>query len=262
VPAAILIDLDETLVVEEPVAVEAFLATACHAAGVHELDAGELAVLARAHARELWWAAPTHPYCRRIGLSSWEGLWCNYEGEHADVLRLRTWAPEYRREAWRRALAAQGVSDVELAEELGARLVSERRARHRVFADAAPALEQLAALFPLALVTNGAACLQREKLGACGLAHHFSVVVVAADVEAAKPDPAPFERALAELGTRDAVMVGDSAENDIGGAVGVGLGAVWLDRPGRSGTSAGDVPDGVPRIATLTELSGALAMLG
>jgi putative hydrolase of the HAD superfamily len=259
VPAALLFDLDETLVVEEPAAVQAFAAAAGHAARLHDLDARELAMAARAHARELWWAAPTHPYCRRVGLSSWEGLWCSFEGEHADTARLRAWAPAYRREAWRRALAQQGVDDAELAEELAARFARERRARHRVFADAEPALRELGAAHTLALVTNGAACLQREKLRSCGLREHFAVVVVAADVGAAKPDAAPFERALEQLGTRDAVMVGDSPEKDVHGAIGAGLRAVWLNR--RAAGAPADLPPGVPEIATLSELAGALAAL-
>jgi beta-phosphoglucomutase-like phosphatase (HAD superfamily) len=62
VKPALLFDLDDTLVVEEPAAAAAFLATAQAALAHHRVDAEMLAVAARERARELWYAAPTHPY--------------------------------------------------------------------------------------------------------------------------------------------------------------------------------------------------------
>jgi hypothetical protein len=82
VPVALLFDLDETLVLEEPAAVAAFEATARSVPGI---DAARLAVDARVHARALWRAAPMHPYCRWIGISSSEGVWCRFEGEDDSV---------------------------------------------------------------------------------------------------------------------------------------------------------------------------------
>jgi putative hydrolase of the HAD superfamily len=249
VTRAVLLDLDDTLVVEEAAAVTAFAATAAVAAERHPIDAAALAPTARARARELWWAAPTHPYCRRIGVSSWEGLWCRFEGEDGDLPALRRWAPEYRRETWRLALADHGVEDSALAEELGERFGVERRAVHETFADAAPALDALAGRYPLALVTNGASCLQRQKLAASGLADRFDVVVAGGDVGAAKPARAIFERALAAVGVApgEAVMAGNSLENDVEGAVAVGMRAIWVDRDGapeRPGvTTVGDLRD-------------------
>jgi putative hydrolase of the HAD superfamily len=54
-----------------------------------------------------------------------EGLWCRFEGEGSDVRALREWSPTYRREAWRLALADQGVDDAGLAEEFAASGLSE-----------------------------------------------------------------------------------------------------------------------------------------
>jgi putative hydrolase of the HAD superfamily len=88
---AVLIDLDDTLIVEEAAAVATFAATAGVAAERHPIDAAALAMNARA--RALWRAAPTYPYCQRIGISSWEGLWCRFEGEAGELRALREWAP-------------------------------------------------------------------------------------------------------------------------------------------------------------------------
>jgi putative hydrolase of the HAD superfamily len=233
---ALLLDLDDTLIVEEPAAVAAFAATARVAAERHPLDPHALALDARARAREIWRAAPSYAFCRRIGISSWEGHFCTYEGDGEELRALREWVPGYRRETWRRALADQGVHDDELARELGERFCAERRQLHEAFADAAPALDALRADHALALVTNGASCWQREKLRASGLADRFDAIVVLGELGTAKPDPAVYAHALRALGAEpaEAVMVGDSLRNDVDGALAAGLGAVWVNRDGRS----------------------------
>lgn len=264
---ALLFDLDETLIVEEPAAEAAFLAAAQLAGARHGVDPEALASGARSRARELWYAAPTHEYCKRVGISSWEGLWCRFEGEHPDVRALREWSPEYRYEAWSRALADQGVDDAQLAEDLAGRFVAERRARHEVFGDVAGILEPLAESHPTALVTNGAACLQREKLAASGLSGNFDAVVVAADLSVAKPDPSVFEHALAKLGAgpEHAVMVGDSISKDVDGALAAGLGAIWINRNGRPlPEDARSLPEDradLVEISTLRDLPSALDRL-
>lgn len=229
---ALLFDLDETLMVEEPAATASFDATAQFAAARYGVDPVRLAGDARSRARELWYAAPTHEYCMRIGISSWEGLWCRFESDGPDAQSLREWSPTYRYEAWRLALADQEVDDSSLAEELAKRFGVERRARHEVFDDVAVVLSQLKETHSLALVTNGAACLQREKLAASGLSDYFEAVVVSADLGVAKPDASVFEHALSQLGTDGdrAVMVGDSISKDVDGALAAGLGAVWVNR--------------------------------
>lgn len=253
----VLFDLDDTLIVEEAAAVAAFRATALTAAATHDVDMERLAVGARTRARELWRAAPTHPYCLRVGISSWEGLWCRYEGNAPEIRELRAWSATYRREAWRLALADQGVSDEDLAEHLGAQFAIERRARHEVFPDAEAALRALRADHAMGVITNGASCLQREKLEASGLTTYFDTVMVSADVGVAKPDPLIFRRALAELHAEGAVVVGDSATKDVCGAIAAGLRAVWLNRTGRPRPEDLDVPE----VQTLAELPNLLAAL-
>jgi putative hydrolase of the HAD superfamily len=256
----LLFDLDDTLVVEEPAAVAAFEAAALMAATRHAVDVAALAIAARSRARELWRAAPTYPYCLRVGISASEGLWCRFEGDEPNTARLRTWSPSYRREAWRLALADQGVEDAPLAEELGERFGAERRARHHVFGDVASVLGDLSRSYALGLVTNGASCLQREKLAASGLGDHFAAVVVSADLGVGKPDARIFRRALSELNGDDgrAVMVGDSLARDVDGASAAGLEAVWVNRSGRAGPL--DRP-GVLEVSTLSDLPAALNAL-
>ncbi len=191
-----------------------------------------LATGARRRARELWYSIPEHPYCMRVGISSWEGLWCRFEGERPEVRALRAWAPTYRREAWRLALIDQGIRDDQLADELGECFGAERRSRHELFDDARAALEAVAESYSLALVTNGASCLQREKLQAVGLSEYFESVVVSSDLGVAKPSVAIFAHALDQLRVKGehATMVGDSLTRDVEGAIAAGLRGIWLGR--------------------------------
>jgi putative hydrolase of the HAD superfamily len=257
---ALLFDLDDTLVIEEPAAVAAFLATAEVAVASHRVQADRLALAARERARELWYATPAHPYCLRVGISSWEGLWCRFEGEQPDVRWLREWSPRYRREAWSLALADQGVHDPVLAEELGERYGKERRARHDRFADVPACLDELRDYYTLGLITNGAPCLQREKLSAAGLDDYFDVVVISGEFGVGKPDPSIFEHALTQLDCQSehAVMIGDSLTRDIDGAIAVGLHGVWVNRSGQP--CPADRPDLVD-VSTLSDLPAALGSM-
>lgn len=257
---ALLFDLDDTLVVEEPAAAAAFLATAEVAAERHDdLDAAALARSARSRARELWRAGPAYEYGEAtLGMSSWEALWCRWEGERAEVRMAREWAAGYRVEAWRIALADHAVADIALAEELGERFGVERRRRHQAFDDARPALDHLRPTHAIALLTNGASCLQREKLAGSGLSEDdFDVVVISGDLGVGKPEPAIFMHTLSRLGvTADrAVMIGDSMERDIDGAAALGIRGIWLNRDGAVAPSA----NGHVEISTLADVAGSIA---
>jgi HAD superfamily hydrolase (TIGR01549 family) len=80
---------------------------------------------------------------------------------------------------------------------------------------------------PLGCVTNS--LRPAVKLGRVlelrGLAGCFEIVVTSADVGHAKPHPAPFTRALDNLGVlaRDVMFVGDSPAVDIAGAKAIGM---------------------------------------
>jgi HAD superfamily hydrolase (TIGR01509 family) len=67
-----------------------------------------------------------------------------------------------------------------------------------------------------------------------GLTPLLDGIVISAEVGAAKPDPAIFERALAVAGARaeEAVHVGDTPDVDVAGALAAGLRAIHLDRSG------------------------------
>lgn len=231
---AIIFDMDETLVVDDAAGEEAMVITCQRAAPQYGVDAVALSEAVRRYARELWRAAPVYGYGRAMGISSWEALWGRFLGEDPNITALREWAPGYRREAWSRALVELGACDTADAERWSAMFQQERRARHRVFPDAEPCLMALKPHYRLALLSNGAPDLQREKLEASGLGGYFETVVISGEVGIGKPEPGIFLLALERLGVtpQSAVMVGDSLARDIQGAQRAGIKAIWLNRDG------------------------------
>jgi putative hydrolase of the HAD superfamily len=106
---------------------------------------------------------------------------------------------------------------------------------YRVFGDVATCLAELRARgLRLGVITNQDGEHQREKLATVGLADRFDAVLISGEVGVAKPDPAIFARACAELHVEPAaaVHVGDNLAADARGAAAAGLRGVWLDRRG------------------------------
>ncbi len=125
--------------------------------------------------------------------------------------------------------------------------------------DTVPVLAGLARDYRLALLTNGAPDLQRQKIAVAGLDGRFEVTVVSGELGIGKPDPRIFAHTLAALGVGapEAAMIGDSVERDIEGAKACGIRAIRIVRPGVYTSEEGATePDA--RITSLTELRGVL----
>lgn len=261
-PRALLFDLDDTLIEEEP-ARDAALAATARSAGRPDLDPDGLATAVRRVARELWWAHPLHDFAYGIGVASWEALWARFEGDAPELAALRAWAPEYRAAAWRGALRELGVDDRALAAKLAERFPIERRRIHRRYPDVEPALRALRddGRFRLGLVTNGLSCLQREKLRGAGLEAWFDAVVAGGDVGSRKPAREVFDAVLGRLDSDpgDACMLGNNPETDIRGALDAGVDAILI---ARDGTPPRAVPDDLADVPVVTDLYELTARLG
>jgi putative hydrolase of the HAD superfamily len=123
--------------------------------------------------------------------------------------------------------------------------------RFHAYPDVPPALRALRALgLRIVVVSNWDHSLH-ERLVETGLAALVDGAVASAEIGAAKPDRAIFDRALELAGApADAALhVGDSPEADAAGALAAGLRAVLV---ARDGLPSG--PLGVRVIASLAEL--------
>jgi putative hydrolase of the HAD superfamily len=249
----IIFDLDDTLVVEEASAEAAFIEAGELARARYGLDPWELHTTVRKTCRDLWYAFPSHPYCKTVGISSWEGMWAEFTGAAPELKALRDWAPAYRTESWRAALISHGIDDPELAAALAESFPRLRRKKHILFPDTVRVLEQLSPKYSLGLLSNGAPDLQRRKLEGAGLAGYFDQVLIAGETGIGKPDPRAFVMLMGRLGSSadSTIMVGDRLTTDVKGAQDAGLRAVWINRSGRVPEN-GIVPDW--EISTLDEL--------
>jgi FMN hydrolase / 5-amino-6-(5-phospho-D-ribitylamino)uracil phosphatase len=130
-----------------------------------------------------------------------------------------------RRESIRLALYRAGENPL-LAERAFDVFFAERQ-RVTLFEDARPALEFLAARFPLVSVSNGNADLQR-----IGLGDFFRASICAREFGVGKPDPRIFHAAAGalEVPVEDVLHVGDDTTLDMLGALNAGMQAAWVNR--------------------------------
>ena len=92
-------------------------------------------------------------------------------------------------------------------------------------------LMELSNDYKLGLLSNSWLEAPRQALRDNGYGRWFDVMICSFDIGVPKPDPRIFEFALDLLGVRpqEAVMVGDSLEADVKGALGAGMRAVLVD---------------------------------
>ena len=83
----------------------------------------------------------------------------------------------------------------------------------------------------LAVVTNGIADTQREKLERFRLTERFEHIFIDTEIGYSKPDPRIFEYALDKmnLNAEDVWMIGDNIRWDVGGPQAIGITGVWIN---------------------------------
>lgn len=130
-----------------------------------------------------------------------------------------------RRESIRLALHRAG-EDPALAEPAFDVFFAERQ-NVVLYDDALPALQHLAARYPLVALSNGNADVQRVGLG-----QFFRASINAREFGVGKPDPRIFHAAAGavDVVTEHVLHVGDDATLDALGALNAGMQTAWLNR--------------------------------
>jgi putative hydrolase of the HAD superfamily len=190
-----------------------------------------------------------HSYCARAALAGVRGLHESFgtldaseferrHGEilevlHRDVMAGRIDLDAARVERFRRLYRTAGHdADTELATRTAAAYREAYIASRREVTGAAALLEEVRRHARVVIVSNNLLFEQQEKLRDCGLDRHVDILVVSEEVGVSKPHARIFEVALerAECEPAEAVMVGDSWENDVQGARALGVRAIWFNR--------------------------------
>jgi putative hydrolase of the HAD superfamily len=233
---ALIFDMDDTLVIEEASAADAFLETCRLAEERFGINTEELHATIRETCRKLWHESPARAYCLEIGISSWEGLWARFEGDDPNLKILHEWGLSYRLDSWYHSLKKYGVDNIEFASQLAETFIKNRQKRHILYDDVESFLEEFSRSYYLGLLSNGVPDLQREKIEGTGIGSFFAEIVISGEVGYGKPDRRIYELILSRIGVRpeQAMMIGNSLKSDIKGAQAISMKAVWLNRNGIS----------------------------
>ena len=88
--------------------------------------------------------------------------------------------------------------------------------------------------YQMSIITNGLADVQRKKISACGLEPYFNRVFISEEIEASKPDKRIFQHALKCCNAKKSksIMIGDSWETDILGAMAIQMSQVMIAKNG------------------------------
>ena len=214
-----------------------------------------------------------------IGVDAMVKNWASSFRRFGPTLKKTHWYATYlkrggptRIEQMRLALLEAGVDDVEHAVRLGNAYGAARNDALVLFDEAREVLEVLAKRYPLGLITNGPADIQREEIATLGLDAYVKHVFIEGEMGEGKPLPAVFERARQAVGfaPHEILFVGNSYGHDIQPAIAAGWRTAWIRRPSDVPPSAHghtpkpeERPEGAPEpdlvIGNLREL---LAPLG
>ena len=229
---AILFDLDDTLMLEKQSARDSVAETIKPVCPGHGINPEDFIETLFETARNLWHNMPTIDYCQQVGISSWEGLWGDFAGNHTILSRLRMIVRDYRITAWSESLRAFHLNPDGIAEELARDFPVNRRKRHILFPETREVLEKLNGHFKLALITNGTPSIQWEKIRGGKLESYFDTIIISGEFSTKKPDPVLFKAALDQMNivAGEAIVAGDKLESDIEGANQSGIRSVLINR--------------------------------
>ena len=226
---AVLFDLDDTLIVDEAVSKEAFEEVALQASKLGAKQEAFITDVMRI-AREDWSVGPQVEYCRKVGISAFECLWGNFDGEADPLPSLKAWSAKFRTSVFDKALRLQRIESLEGGGDLSKVFVESRTKFARLMSNAKEVIALLSTKYSLGLLTNGAPAFQRDKFKSSGLVECFKAVAVSGDHGIGKPNPDLFHWLLDQLNVKpeSTVMVGNSLERDILGAKNANITSIWI----------------------------------
>lgn len=123
-----------------------------------------------------------------------------------------------------------------------------------LFPHAHETLSYLQSKYTLHLISNGFRESTETKVSGTGLAKYFQNVIISEVVGVNKPHPGIFEHALAlaGVGKEECLMIGDSLEADIYGALNFGMDAIYFNP--LNAPKPADVPVQIQSLDELTRM--------
>lgn len=205
---AILLDMDDTIIADDPFTQEAWWTACNHFSGqLQGVSAADLKSEI-GKARELYWKDPERHRVGRLNLAN----------ARRDVVNL--------------AFSCLKIDAPEIANSLADLFSAEKERLCSPFPGALEALQVFKDRgLRLALLTNGASDTQRKKINRFGLARFFDHIIIEGEFGTGKPDERVFRSALEILCVKpgESWMVGDDLGRDIAGAQKLGIHSIWVD---------------------------------
>ena len=154
-----------------------------------------------------------------------EKLWARYRNGYIKQEELRL------KRMWLTLLDFQ-IADDALARQLSELFLQLLPSRNILFPDTMEVLQYLTDKgYQMHLITNGFEKIQHNKLRSSGIDSFFKEVVTSESSNSLKPQKEIFEYALNKAGAnvKESLMIGDSIEVDIAGAMSVGMDQVHVN---------------------------------
>lgn len=177
--------------------------------------------------------------------------WAAAFREFGPTLKQTGWYDGYlkngeptRTEQMRLTLARLGIVDEDRAIALSESYMVERDSALHLFDDSVSVLSALQPRYPLGLITNGPADIQRMEIATLGIVHFFTNIFIEGEMGEGKPNATVFERALMAVQCKphEILFVGNSFAHDVTPALENGWRAVWVRRDTDVPPSAGPGP--------------------
>ncbi|MGC3978680.1 MAG: YjjG family noncanonical pyrimidine nucleotidase [Paludibacteraceae bacterium] len=149
-----------------------------------------------------------------------------------------------------------GIEDTELAMRMNASFLDVLATKTELIPHTIEILDFFTEKkIPITLISNGFKEVQYRKMNSAGIEHCFSHIVLSEMVGALKPSPDIFNYALQinQAKKNEVLMVGDSFEADIIGAMVSGIDAAYFN-PRNRPIAYDDVTEGFIQIKDLREL--------
>jgi putative hydrolase of the HAD superfamily len=137
---------------------------------------------------------------------------------------------ELRSTRFTKTLEKFGVKDKELGSLLEKEYIAKSPYQTALLEGANEILDYLKPKYKLHILTNGFKEVQHIKLQESGIKKHFNTIFISEEMGLQKPDIEIFEaaRKTAKVDAEECIMIGDSFENDVAGALDAGWKAVYL----------------------------------
>ncbi len=134
-----------------------------------------------------------------------------------------------------KTLLVKNVENESLARYMGDVFVDKCTDNDTLVEGAKEVVATLAGKYTLHIVSNGFVEAQYKKLNLTGLRPFFKSITLSEEIKVQKPDRRFFQHALKSVNARksESVLIGDSWESDIEGALSFGMDAIFFSYDGK-----------------------------